>query len=169
MSRPKKPHYDTPTKAKVQGAYQFLISHAIPFDPRAIFQEFGVAERAGYNIIKSGASSRTRHNSSLVETRGRKRNISDDQLKEADHILQDQDLQLEGKRYTWDALAQEIGADVMGRTMKRTLTAALNYHKCLACVKGWLAMASEERREEFATVMLNKSSVRRLASRTIQR
>ena len=156
MSRPKKPHYDTPTKAKVQGAYQSLISHAIPFDPRAIFQEFGVAERAGYNIIKSGASSRTRHNSSLVETRGRKRKISDDQLKEADHILQDQDLQLEGKRYTWDALAQEIGADVMGRTMKRTLTAALNYHKCLSCVEGWLAMASEERREEFATVMLNK-------------
>ena len=92
----------------------------------------------------------------LSLTRGRKRKISDDQLKEADHILQDQDLQLEGKRYTWDALAQEIGADVMGRTMKRTLTAALNYHKCLACVKGWLAMASEERREEFATVMLNK-------------
>ena len=51
-----------------------------------------MAERAGYNIIKSGASSRTRHNSSLVETRGRKRKISDDQLKEADHILQDQDL-----------------------------------------------------------------------------
>ena len=85
-----------PQRPKFKELIKFLISHAIPFDPRAIFQEFGVAERAGYNIIKSGASSRTRHNSSLVETRGRKRKISDDQLKEADHILQDQDLQLEG-------------------------------------------------------------------------
>ena len=59
-----------------------------------------MGERSDYNIIKAGASSRTRHNSNVIETRGRKRKLTDDQIKEADYILQDQDLRLGGKRYT---------------------------------------------------------------------
>ncbi len=40
--------------------------------------------------------------------------------------------------------------------MRRIMQSALNYHKCLACVKGWLAEPSAERRVEWATVMLSK-------------
>lgn len=97
MTRQKKNHYDTPTKAKVQGTHQFFINHAIAFDPRAIFREFHVSERAGYRIITSGASARTNLANKI---RGQKRKVTDDQLNEADKILQDEDLQLEGKRYT---------------------------------------------------------------------
>ena len=42
---------------------------------------------------------------------------------------------MEGKHYTWAQLATEVGADVLSDTMKRTMRAALDYHKCLACMK----------------------------------
>ena len=52
-----KVHYDTPTKAKVQGAYQFLLKKGIPVDPVEIFEEFGVrSKRTGYRILQEGAS-----------------------------------------------------------------------------------------------------------------
>ena len=150
-------HYDTPQKAKVQGAYEFLLAKGISIDPREIFQHFGIrSERQGYKIIRNGASSRRRHHSTLVETRGRKSKVTEAQIQEADHILQDEGLQLEGKRYTWEQLAMEIGADVVGRTMHNVMSAALNYEKCLACVKGWLADPPMERRVEFAHIMLTR-------------
>lgn len=94
-------HYDTSQKAKVQGAYQFLVARGISFDPRDIFRQFDIrSDRQGYKIIRDGASSRTRHNSELIETRGRKSKITSEQVREADHILQDESLQLKGKRYT---------------------------------------------------------------------
>ena len=46
------------------------------------------------------------------------------QVREADHILQDNELRLEGKRLTWDQLAMEVGADVVGRTMRNVLQSA---------------------------------------------
>ncbi len=113
-------------------SYQYLVKHEIPFDPRDIFADFGVPDRTGYRIIQEGASAR-RHLDN--ETLGRKRKVTEAQIDEADKILQDEDLQLEGKRYTWEQLAIEVGADVVGQTMRRIMQAALNYHKCLACVK----------------------------------
>ena len=41
-------------------------------------------------------------------------------------------------------------------TMHRILQAALDYEKCLACVKGWLKDVPMERRMEFARVKLKK-------------
>ena len=82
-------HYDTPQKAKVQGAYEFLLAKGISIDPREIFQHFGIrSERQGYKIIRNGAFSRRRHHSTLVETRGRKSKVTEAQIQEADHILQ---------------------------------------------------------------------------------
>lgn len=83
---PEKNHYDTPTKANVQGVHQYLIKDAFPFNLRVIFNNFGVSERSGYDMIKEGASSRTRHHTTIIETRGRKRKVTNAQLKEADHI-----------------------------------------------------------------------------------
>lgn len=49
------------------------------------------------------------------ETRGRKQKLTDEQVHEADSILQDRYLQLEGKRLTREQLA------IAGRTMHREL------------------------------------------------
>lgn len=48
--------------------------------------------------------------------------------------------------------------NICGQTIKFNMQAAFNYHKCIACVKGWLAEAQEEKRVDWATVMLNKYS-----------
>lgn len=50
--RQRKTHYDTLTKAKVQEAYYYLMKHEIEFDPRDIFNDFGVSQRSGYEMIK---------------------------------------------------------------------------------------------------------------------
>lgn len=135
MTRQKKNHYDTPTKAKIQGAHQYLIRHAIAFDPRTIFRTFNVSKRSSYEMIQSKASART---SLAVETRKKKRKATDDQLKKIDNILQNEELKLEGKRYTWKALAMKIETNITDETMKLNMRAVYNYHKCLACIKSWL-------------------------------
>ena len=63
------------------------------------------------------------------------------------------DLELEGKRYTWEQIATEVGAEVVGRTMHNILRKALDFEKCLAWVKGWLDETPIERRVEYASVM----------------
>lgn len=50
----------------------------------------------------------------------------------------------------------EVGADVVGHTMKNIMQAALDYQKCLTCVNGWLADPPMERRIGWASVMLNR-------------
>lgn len=90
-------HYDTPHRAMVQGAYRMLVAKVIPFDPREIFKQFGVSDRAGYKMIQNGASSRTRQNAKQ-ETRGRKCRVTPSQVREVDHFLQEDGLQLEKKR-----------------------------------------------------------------------
>ena len=74
-------------------------------------------------------------------------------MREADQILQQSNLELEGKRYTWEQIATEVEAEVVGRTMHNILRKALDYEKCLACVKGWLDETPMERRIEYASVM----------------
>ena len=82
-------HYDTPTRAKIQGDYHYLQVKAIPFDPRDIFREFGVSERQGYAIIQPEASARRRHNiDDLNETRGRKCKLTSEQVRESDQIIE---------------------------------------------------------------------------------
>ena len=61
-------------------------------------------------MIEPGAPSRTYANSGASETRGRGKKVTSEQVQEADAILQDDALGLEGKALTWDQLATEVGA-----------------------------------------------------------
>jgi transposase len=151
-------HFYISTKAKVQEAYQFLRNHEIFFDFRDIFKKFDVSKRTRYKFIQKEAFSRTRHHFNVLETRDRKRKVSKTQLDETNQILQDENLQLKKKRYTWKQLTLKVEAEIVDRTMKRVMQAALNYHKCLVCVKEWLAESFEKRRLKWVTVMLNKYS-----------
>lgn len=77
-----------------------------------------------------------KHSTTKITTRleARKSKLSGARVREADAILEEEALGIAGKRYTWEQLATEVGADVCGRSMRSTLEAALNFHKCLACV-----------------------------------
>jgi SNF2 family DNA or RNA helicase len=43
-------------------------------------------------------------------------------------------------------------------TMRRIMRSALNYYKCLVCVKEWLIESFAERRVDWNTIMLSKYS-----------
>jgi hypothetical protein len=70
------------------------------------------------------------------ERRGRKPKLSVEQLREADRFLQDYGF--EARVLTWQQLAFELGFDVHGDTLRSAL-GSMNYHKCIACTKGWVS------------------------------
>lgn len=76
----------------VQGAHEFLVAKGIEHDKRDIFDFFSVTQRSGYRMIEPGATSRTYANSGALETHGRKRKVTSEQVREADAILQDDEL-----------------------------------------------------------------------------
>ena len=155
MSHKLNRHYDTPKRAKIQGVAEFYRIRGTPINNHEIFQAFGVKASQGYKTLKG--DTRTRHNQQHAnEIRGRKNKITGAQVREAEAILQEEALKIEGKRYTWAQLATEFGADVHGDTMRATMRAALNYHKCLACVKGWLDEHMAKRRVAYAHNMLQR-------------
>lgn len=112
-------------------------------------------ERAGYNMIQPGASSRTHHISGF-EARGRKYKMTSEQVWEADHLLQDDDLGLEAKALPWEAVAAEVEAEVTEQTIRKTMNVALGYGKRLACVKGHQSEHAKAKRMEWASFMLAK-------------
>ena len=91
-------HLNTPRRAKVQGAVEFLRAKGIKIKNEAVFQHFEIPTITDYRLLRS--ASRTRHNQALIETRGRKSKISSEQVIEADKILQKIELELNDKRLT---------------------------------------------------------------------
>ncbi len=152
----KRQQYDTPHRSRVQSAHEFLVAKEIEHDERNIFEFLSVTQRSGYPMIEPGAPSRTYANSSALETRGRKRKVTSEQVREADAILQHDVLGLEGKALIWDQLATEVGADVCGHTMHKIMSDALDYRKHLACIKGRLSDCAKAYRQEWAKIMYRK-------------
>lgn len=104
-----KQHYDTHHRSRVQGVHAFLVAKEIPLDEREIFEFFNVEPRAGYRMLEPGASSRTFHHSVEVETRGRKRKVTSDQVREADAILQDDSFGFGSERIVMAAVGYRSG------------------------------------------------------------
>ncbi len=150
-----KTHYDIPQKSCVQGAHKYMLTRRISYDPRNVFEYFSMKERTGYNIIQSGASFRTHHNSEF-EAHGRKYKITSKQVREADHLLQDDNLGLEAKALPWEAVTAEVEIEVTRQTICKTMNVALGYGKCLAYVKGHQSEHAKAKRMEWALFMLAK-------------
>ena len=55
----------------------------------------------------------------------------------------------------WEQLGFEAGVDCSGRTIKRAM-GTMNYHKCIACKKGWVNPSLAKVRKEYSTVMLER-------------
>lgn len=92
--------------------YKVHMAKGIEHDERDIFEFFSVTQRSGYRMIAPGAPSRTYANSGALETRGRTRKVTSEQVREADAILQDDELGLEGKALTSDQLVTDVGVEV---------------------------------------------------------
>lgn len=145
-------HHDTPTKAKVQGAVEFCEKQGIPFFKEDVFRTFGVSHARGYEYLNG--SSRRRHNDpEASETRGRPSKITPKDIREMEKILEEEGI--EARALTWDQLAYEIGLECSGKTVRRVMQ-TMEYHKCIACKKGWVNEKTRKKRLEWASNMLSK-------------
>ncbi|KAF2869638.1 hypothetical protein BDV95DRAFT_82469 [Massariosphaeria phaeospora] len=147
-------HHDTPTKAAVLAACKALDDRGIKGYKESIFREYGVGKTQGWEILRQGRA--RRHlgpDTDQNETRGRPPLISLIKLRKLERIVEDFDV--ESRLMSWETLAYESGLDVSKDTIRRAI-GTLNYHKCLACKKGWVNKATAERRREYAEVMYER-------------
>jgi len=147
-------NHETPTKAKIQGAIEFCERMNIPYYKNDVFRTFNVSKRQGYEMLRPDSSSRRRHNDpDEEETRGRKGLITAKHIREMEKVLEEEGF--EARALTWEQLGYEVGLDCSGDTVKRAM-GTMNYHKCIACRKGWVSPRTATRRVEYAVVMLEK-------------
>ncbi len=129
-------HYFTPARAKVRGAVQFCERIGIEYFKEDVFRTFNVSHRQGYEFLRDDSSSRRLHNNpSLEESRGRRRLISAEKIREMKWILQEEGI--EARAMTWEHLGYEVRLECTGQTVKNAM-GSLNYWKCIACKKGWV-------------------------------
>jgi hypothetical protein len=83
-------HYDTPTKAKVCGAVEFLEAKGIPHFKSEVFDHFNVKHLQGWAMISEASEDRRHHNTDGEEHRGRPRKITNQQLKEMDRVIREE-------------------------------------------------------------------------------
>ncbi|KAI9883088.1 MAG: hypothetical protein M1823_005142 [Watsoniomyces obsoletus] len=146
-------HHPTPTKARVQGAIEFCKAQGLDYRAEDVFQKFNVPRSTGYRLLQK-KTSRQRHNDpDPPETRGPKSIITSSQIKEIEHILETEGVN--ARALTWEQLGFEAGVEASGKTIKRAL-GSLNYHKCIACTKGWVSPQTAEHRVKYAKLMLER-------------
>ncbi|KAF1960716.1 hypothetical protein CC80DRAFT_523056 [Byssothecium circinans] len=136
--------YDTPRKARIKGAIDFCDWRRLPYYKTDVFRFNGVSRQRGYEIISQDnpEADRTHHNSKISpEKRGRPPLLSSKDIERCDRFLQD---------LGWDA---RLNFDVAGNTLKEAI-GSMDYHKCIACTKGWVSKRTAKTRHEWATNML---------------
>lgn len=119
-----------------------------------VCRTFDVSSRQGWEFLRHDASSRRRHNDpSKEEIRGRKSLVSLEEIGEMERILETEGI--EARAYTWEQLGYELGLECSGRTIRKAM-GTMEYHKCIACRRGWVNEKTRKDRLEYATVMLQR-------------
>ena len=115
-----------------------------------IFRTFNVTSRQGWEFLKDGASSRRLHNEpDREEPRGRKPLISLEKIREMERISETEGI--EARSYTWEQLGFEVGLECSGRTVQKAM-GTMDYHKCIACRRGWVNQKTAKDRTNWASV-----------------
>ena len=105
-------------------------------------------------MLQSETSARRRNNDpEQDETRGRKSLVTSKDIREMERVLESEGFEV--KALTWEQLGYEVGLEVSGKTIKRHMETT-DYHKCIACRKGWVSPRTATRRVEYAAVMLER-------------
>ncbi|EDU42948.1 HMG box protein [Pyrenophora tritici-repentis] len=154
MSKSGISNFDTPKKARIKGAAEFMDAKGIPYLHTDLFAFNHVSKQQGWAILKEKGveHDRTHHNDPTTEEkRGRKPKLSQKDLERCDRFLQD--VGWDGRVLTWPQLAEELQLDVSGNTL-RSVLGSMDYHKCIACTKGWVSRKLAKKRVEHSETML---------------
>jgi transposase len=147
--------YTTPQKAKVQGTIEYFEAKNIPHHKTDVFKHFRASKSSGYEILAEGSSAQ--RIDILVENNPshRTRKITPQKLREMERILENKGIEARG--LTWEQLGTKVGLNVSGKTVQRAL-GTLEYHKFIACKKGWVNKQTAAKRVEHACIMLKRYS-----------
>ena len=100
----------------------------IEYFKKDVFRTFNVSHRQGYEFLHNDSSSRRLHNNpDQEETRGRRRLISPEKLREMERILLEEGIETRAMN--------KVGLECTGQTVKNAME-CMNYRKCIACKKG---------------------------------
>ena len=147
-------HIETPTKAKIQGAVEFCEKQGISYHKEDVIRTFDVERTRGYAYLREGASSRRHHNNSDVsEVRGRHKIVTPKLIREMERLLEEEGM--EARALTWEQLGFEVGLDCSGKTIQRIM-GTMDYHKCIACRKGWVNEKTRKLRMKWSDAMLSR-------------
>jgi hypothetical protein len=155
MSKSGIPNFDTPKKARIKGAAEFMDAMGIPYYHTDLFNFHNVSNQQGWAILKQKGPEhdRTHHNDPTTEEKcGRKPKLSPKDLERCDRFLQD--AAWDAHVLTWAQLAEELDLGVCGNTLRSHL-GSMDYHKCIACTKGWVSQKNAAKRVEHCETMLS--------------
>ncbi|KAK3306050.1 uncharacterized protein B0T15DRAFT_217152 [Chaetomium strumarium] len=149
-------HHTTPTKAKIQGAVEFLEAKKIPHFESDVIKQFGVSYPTGWRYLREPDSygSRTYH-SAFSDRRGRKSKISDQDLATIERFLESNGFDGRTVPYASLPAAAGLDLDISARTVRRAV-GSLDFRFCVACQKQWASRRLKERRVEYSRIMLEK-------------
>lgn len=161
-NRPQTPQFEahnpeteekTPNRSAVKAVVDFNQSHGIKFSKTAVFDHFGVARRTGWRIL--AGNPRRLHNDPLRhDNRGRKKIITSQQLRKMHYLLQNEGFDI--RSMTWEQLGAQVGIEGVHIQTIRTAMGSMDYHKCIACQKGWVSAPTAANRVRYAQEMLHK-------------
>lgn len=147
------PKDPTSLRARIKGIIEYLEATGRKGEKSNVFRHAGVSRAQGYRLLASENPGHLQNDSNRRETRGRKKIITSDQLKEMEYILETEGLETRG--LTWEQLGREVGSEASGRTIQRIL-GSQNFHQCIACQRSWQSPASAKNRVDYAKYMLGK-------------
>ena len=161
--------YPTPTKSKVQGAIayaDYLAKTGLPHTKQRAFEFFDVERRSGYRMLEAngaedseqeaGESGRRGAHTSKSEARGAKPKIQPYHVRKMEEIINSGDINQ--RALSWQQLATKAGLTGENQVHFHTVRALmqdLEYHKCIACTKNWLASQIRAERRRFAQAYIH--------------
>jgi hypothetical protein len=147
---------ETPRKARIKGAADYMDHLGLKYNHMDLFRYHNVSKEAGWALLRTDQElfDRTHHNNEAVqEQRGRPPLLSHKDLERADKFLQD--IGWDARVMTWDQICEELSLPCGGHTLKDHL-GSMDYHKCIACCKGWVSPKLAEKRKEWCEVMISR-------------
>ena len=109
----------TPVKARIQGAIDFLKSEGITGKNEAVFRANGLSDTTGYRILRSSNPRTLKNDPTRKETRRGHNKITPEQIREMKKILENEGL--EGRSLTWMQLGFEAQVEASEATIRRAM------------------------------------------------
>ncbi|CAG9950916.1 unnamed protein product [Clonostachys rosea f. rosea IK726] len=146
-------HHDTPKKARLKGAAEFLEAKKIPYFKTDLFNYFEVPARTGYRILSEDSSRMRNHDNNKPETRQQKRKITELDLDKLEDLYEKEGF--EAKALPWAAAAIEAGIneEASTRTISRQ-AASRQLFKRLAAEVTFTTETQAKQRFNWATEAL---------------